>query len=83
MVALAFDTLDAARTLRNAGVDERTAEAIVHVVQRTAELPDISHLATKDDFAALRADIARLDPASTGRRPRPTSRGWSLGLRER
>ena len=47
MTTITFDTLDAARSLRAAGVDEKTAEAIVAVVQRTADLPDINGLATK------------------------------------
>lgn len=54
MTTLTFDTLDAARSLRSAGADERTAVAIVAVVQRTTLLPSIDHLATKDQLEASR-----------------------------
>ena len=61
MNAIAFDTLDATKTLRGAGVDERMAEAIVSVVQRTVELPPTDHLATRvqvdAQFEAVRVQI--------------------------
>jgi len=56
-MTLAFDTLKAADSLREAGVDERAAKAIVAIVQRTTELPDIAHLATKTDLALLKSDL--------------------------
>jgi len=62
--AIAFDTLDASKTLRNAGVDERTAEAIVAVVQRTVELPPTDHLATREQVERLEEHFERLE-AST------------------
>lgn len=62
MTSITFDTMDAARSLRNAGMDERTAEAIVSVVRRTADLPNIDNLATKDD---LRATNTRIDDLRT------------------
>lgn len=49
----AFDTLRASRALRDAGVDERQADAIVGIVQQSAALPDISELATKKDLEVL------------------------------
>lgn len=54
MTSIAFDTLGASKRLRDAGLQEGVAEAIVDVVRRTADLPDIGQLATK-------ADIERLD----------------------
>ena len=45
-----FDTLDASKRLRDAGVEERAADAIVDLVQSAARMPDISDLATKDDL---------------------------------
>lgn len=53
MTSITFDTLAAARTLRSAGLDEKTAEAIVAVVQRTTVLPTIDHLATKDQLESV------------------------------
>ena len=53
MTAITFDTLDASARLRATALDEDVAKAIVQVVSRTADLPDISKLATKDDIARL------------------------------
>jgi hypothetical protein len=57
MTAIAFDTLGASKRLRDAGMDERAAEAIVELVQQTTMLPDISGLATKTDFSELAAKV--------------------------
>ncbi|MBC7667833.1 MAG: hypothetical protein H7236_05080 [Gemmatimonadaceae bacterium] len=56
----AFDTLTASKRLRDAGLEERAAEAIVGLVQSAAHFPDISCLATKVDVAnmATKTDIA-------------------------
>jgi hypothetical protein len=48
-----FDTLEASKRLRDAGVEERAADAIVDLVQSAARMPDISDLATKDDLNQL------------------------------
>jgi uncharacterized protein (DUF2235 family) len=58
-MTLAFDTLSASKRLRDAGVEERAAEAIVELVQSAAHFPDISGLATKTD-TATKADISGL-----------------------
>ena len=51
---IAFDTLKASRRLRDAGIEEAHAEALVG-----AFTEDIgANLATKDDIALLRSDIA-------------------------
>ncbi len=55
----AFDTLSASRRLRDAGLEERAAEAIVELVQSAAHFPDISGLATKAD-TATKADLSDL-----------------------
>ncbi len=55
----AFDTLSASRRLRDAGLEERAAEAIVELVQSAAHFPDISGLATKAD-TATKADLSGL-----------------------
>jgi hypothetical protein len=62
MTAIAFDTLSASKRLREAGMDERAAEAIVELVRQTARMPDISNLATKDDLRGLatKAELAGL-----------------------
>lgn len=52
----AFDTFASVRTLREAGADERLAEAVVGVV-RHAISTDRETLATKADIADLRLDL--------------------------
>ena len=54
MSPFAFDTLSASKQLREAGMSEGVAEAVVSVFQHAAAMPDISHLATKADLDALR-----------------------------
>ena len=56
---IAFDTLGATKRLRDAGLEERAAEAIVELVQSTAQFPDISGLATKAE-TATKADVANM-----------------------
>ncbi|KQZ32089.1 MULTISPECIES: hypothetical protein [Caulobacter] len=58
-MSVAFDTLGATKRLRDAGLEERAAEAIVELVQSTAQFPDISGLATKAD-TATKADLANM-----------------------
>ncbi len=59
---IAFDTLGATKRLRDAGLEERAAEAIVELVQSTAQFPDTGGLATKADISdfATKADISGL-----------------------
>jgi hypothetical protein len=57
MTAIAFDTLSASKRLREAGMDERAAEAIVDVMRGTTELPDVTELTTKAELALARADL--------------------------
>ena len=58
MNAATFDTCTAAKRLRDAGFDERQAEAAVSMV-RDAVGADRDALATKADLAELRADLYR------------------------
>ncbi len=64
MSPFAFDTLSASKQLREAGMSEGVAEAVVSVFQHAATMPDISHLATKADLDALalatKADLEAL-----------------------
>ncbi|MDP1632478.1 MAG: hypothetical protein Q8L66_13765 [Caulobacter sp.] len=60
MAPFVFDTLGASKRLREAGMSEGVAEAVVSVFQHAAAMPDISHLATRDDFAQVRLEIANL-----------------------
>jgi hypothetical protein len=57
-----LDTLAIARGLRDAGFDEKQAEALTNAVRQASGIPDISHLATKADLDNLRiatkADLA-------------------------
>lgn len=53
MTPFAFDTLSASKQLREAGMPEGVAEAVVAVFQHASAMPDISHLATKADLEAL------------------------------
>ena len=64
MAPFVFDTLSASKQLREAGMAEGVAEAVVSVFQHAATMPDISHLATKDQVEALRADVARSEMAT-------------------
>jgi hypothetical protein len=57
MTAIAFDTLSASKRLREAGMDERAAEAIVDIMRHTTELPDVADLVTKTELALTRADL--------------------------
>ena len=60
MNAAAFDTCTAAKRLRDAGFDERQAEAAVSMV-RDAAGADREQLATRADLAEVRADLATLE----------------------
>ena len=62
----AFDTLSASKRLRDAGVEERAADAIVELVQSATHFSDISGVATKADIAemATKADIADMATAT-------------------
>ena len=54
-----FDALAAVGTLRDAGFEDRQAEAVAGVVRHAVDA-DRGALATKADIAALRADQAAL-----------------------
>ena len=60
MSPFVFDTLDASKRLREAGMAEGVAEAVVAVFQHATASTDFSQLATKADIAnmATKADIA-------------------------
>ena len=68
MNAAAFDTYTAAKRLRDAGFDERQAEAAVSMV-RDAAGADREQLATKADLAEVRADLAALEARATAYKP--------------
>jgi hypothetical protein len=53
-----FDTLEASKRLRDAGVEQRAAEAIVDLVQSAARIPYIGDLATKSDLSELASQMA-------------------------
>ena len=60
MTPFAFDTLSASKRLREAGMAEGVAEAVVAVFQHPTASVDFSQLATKADIADMvtKADIA-------------------------
>jgi len=57
-MAFAFDTLVQAKRLRDAGFDEKQAEALTAVLRDAVKPFDTLELATKADLAALKADVA-------------------------
>jgi hypothetical protein len=57
-MSFVFDTLVQARRLREAGFDEKQAEALTTALRDAAPLFDVATLATKADFDALKADVA-------------------------
>jgi hypothetical protein len=52
-----LDTLSITRRLRGAGFTEEQVDAVAQAVRDAASLPDISHLATKEDLALTRAEL--------------------------
>ena len=60
MSTATFDTYTAAKHLRDAGFDERQAEAAVSMV-RDAVSADRGEIATKADLAEVRADLAGIE----------------------
>ena len=66
MTNYTFDTLEASKRLREAGMAEGVAEAVVAVFQHATTGLDLSHLATKVDLAELRSEMAtKADLAET------------------
>jgi hypothetical protein len=61
---MAIDTLPYVRALEAAGVDrhvaEAQAEALAHLLSELPTKADIAGLATKADFAELKADLAEI-----------------------
>lgn len=62
----AFDSLASVRRLREAGADERLAEAVVGVV-RHAVSTDRETLATKADIADLKIEMAGIEARMANR----------------
>lgn len=60
MTPVPFDTLGASKQLREAGMSEGVAEAVVSVFQHATAMPDTSHLATKEDLATVKDDLQAL-----------------------
>lgn len=59
-MAASFDTLRAARRLKEAGATDAVAEAIVGAIRDARDF-DFSQLATKADIADLRSEVARVE----------------------
>ncbi len=57
MNAMAFDTHAHVKRLVGTGMSEPQAEAVIEALRQTAELPDISHLATKADLQVAKSDL--------------------------
>lgn len=55
-----IDTLEIAKRLRDAGIEEKQAEAITGALRDTRDA-GLAHLATKEDVALLRQDITALE----------------------
>jgi hypothetical protein len=60
MAAPAFDTHKAVRRLKDAGVDEPLAEAVVETVG-DAIRGSLANLATKDDLRVIKAELEALE----------------------
>jgi hypothetical protein len=58
MTPYTFDTLSASKQLREAGMSEGVAEAVVAVFQHATSGVDLSDLATRADLDALRVTMA-------------------------
>ncbi|MCL6607751.1 MAG: CCDC90 family protein [Geminicoccaceae bacterium] len=56
---MTLDTLRIVKRLKEAGLDERQAEAITEVLRESREL-DLAQIATKADLALLRAEMQAL-----------------------
>ena len=65
MMSAAFDTLEIAKRLKGAGFDDAQAEAITGALRESREA-DLSRLATKDDVARVKDDIARVETSLRG-----------------
>jgi hypothetical protein len=65
MMSAAFDTLEISKRLKGAGFDDAQAEAITGVLRESREA-DLSRLATKDDIAHVKDDIARVETSLRG-----------------
>jgi hypothetical protein len=55
---VAFDTLEISKRLKSAGFGDAQAEALTGVLREAREA-DLSRLATKDDLALVKDDLAR------------------------
>jgi hypothetical protein len=58
MEARMLDTLRASHSLRDSGLTEKEAEAVIAVIQEATAL-DLTHLATKDDLKVVEANLSR------------------------
>jgi hypothetical protein len=55
--ATAFDTHAGVKRLVQAGMPEAQAEALIEVVAKTADMPDVSQLATKAELAGVEGEL--------------------------
>ncbi len=79
MNANTFDTHAAVTALREAGLDEAPAVAIVNTV-RDAAGADRADLATKADLAEVKADLAEVKAGLAGVRSELATIRWTIGL---
>ena len=64
-MSVTFDTLEISKRLKGAGFDEAQAEALTGVLRESREA-DLSRLATKDDIARVKDEIARVETSLRG-----------------
>ena len=79
MTASTFDTLSAADRLRDAGVGDVQARAIVDSI-RDAQATGIQYLATKVDVAELKADVTELKGRIVALEGRVNTLQWVVGI---
>ena len=56
--ALHMDTLEASDTLQSVGFEKKQADTLIRIVNAQRQDIDLSHLATKEDLAEVKGEIA-------------------------
>lgn len=81
MVALTFDTLEATRSLTDAGLPQKHAEAVTRVIKE-AQDTHLEELATKGDLKEVRQEVREVRQEMREMRQEIIIKlgGWTLGV---